>query len=399
VLASFCEPNLRPSLGGPEGVTQERDSALAGVPGIAVIIPAFNSSAHLDQALASLAGQTAAPSAVVVADDCSADNTVELARRWQDRLPIRVIRLERNQGPGVARHLAIQSSSAPLLAMLDADDVLLPDHLETMAAAHRAAPGLISARELQWYPGIGLSGPSGVPGRPGQLHALLRSNFVNFALFSRDLYESAGGFRSLHSEDWDLWIRMLRTGARLTMTSHPTAIHRVRPGSISFDPVTTAQHGMIVLSAALDSAGSAAEAAAARAGIRALRGKLQFYRAIGLVAQGRPWAARRAALDGLPAAGPRATAGLMALVLAPAAAARLERRSRLSRTARSSFPGGTPVAPDVIEPRRPARTGRASLPPPERGPNAPEQEPAAQEPAAQEHGPPRQDAGPAQPSC
>ncbi len=318
--------------------------AIPGPTEVAVIIPAFNSGAYLDHALASVAAQIAAPMTVVVGDDGSTDDTVERARRWQGRLPIEVVRLERNQGPGVARHRAIQATSAPLLAMLDSDDLLLPDHLVTMAATHAACPGLISAQELAWYPGRSLTASVGqrrVPRASSQLGALLRRNFVTFGFFSRDLYESVGGFWDQCCEDWDLWIRMVRAGATLTMASHPTAIHRVRPGSLSWDPEQTAKEGIVVLSAALRAARSPREAAAARAGLRTLRGKLGFYRATELAARRHSWQARQVALGGLPAGGPRAAAGLLALVVAPCTAARLERLTRPYR-----LPMGTHISPD-----------------------------------------------------
>ena len=330
------------------------------VPGageVAVIIPAFNSGAHLDQALASVAGQTAAPSAVVVVDDCSADDTLDRARRWQDRLPLEVIRQEQNRGPGVARHRAIQASTAPLLAMLDADDLFLPDHLECMAAAHAASPGLVSAQELSWCPGVSLtqlSGPRPVPRKSNELHALLRHNFINFGFFSRDLYELAGGFGNQYvCEDWDLWIRMVRAGARVTMTSHPTAIHRVHAQSLTFDAARTARHSAAFLSSALRTAQSPAEAAAVRAGLQALKGKLSFYRATELVAQGYVRQARRVAFGGLPGGGPRATAGLLALAVAPSAAARLERLTRRYRMPMGAYVPAAGTAPSgtrAVEP-------------------------------------------------
>jgi len=308
----------------------------AGPADVAVVIPAFNSGAYLDQALASVAGQTVEPAAVVVVDDCSSDDTGERARRWQGRLPLELVRLERNRGPGVARRRAIRVTSTALLAMLDADDFFLPDHLETMAATYAAAPGLVSAQELAWYPGRGLVAPAGPRRSPRasyQLGALLRHNFVNFGFFSRDLYELAGGFPDRYCcEDWVLWIRMVRAGARVTMASHPTAVHRVRPGSLSFDVPRTAQSGIDALTAELRAANSSAEAAAARAGLRALRGKLSFYRATELAARGQPRKARRAAFEGLPGGGPRAAAGLLALLVAPSSAARLERSRRSYRS-------------------------------------------------------------------
>jgi len=206
----------------------------------------------------------------------------------------------------------------------------------TMAATFAAAPGLVSAQELAWYPGRGLVAPAGPRRSPRasyQLGALLRHNFVNFGFFSRELYELAGGFPDQYCcEDWLLWIRMVRAGARVTMASHPTAVHRVRPGSLSFDPARTAQSGIDALTAELRAANSPAEAAAARAGLRALRGKLSFYRATELAARGQPRKARRAAFEGLPGGGPRAAAGLLALLVAPASAARLERSTRSHRS-------------------------------------------------------------------
>lgn len=301
-----------------------------GPAAVAVVIPAFNSADYLDQALASVAGQTVAPSTVVIADDCSSDDTVQRARRWQGHLPVEVVRLDRNRGPGVARHCAIQATTAPLLAMLDADDLILPDHLETMVTTHAARPGLVSAQELSWYPGLRLTAPAGPTGVVTyQLGSLLRHNLVNFGFFSRDLYESVGGFRDQRCEDWDLWIRMVRAGATLTMASHLTAIHRVRPGSRgTSDLALTARSGVAVLTAAVQAARSPGEIAAARAGLRTLRGKLNFYRAMELAAQGRTWPARKVALGGLPGGGPRATAGLLALAVAPSVADRLERLTR-----------------------------------------------------------------------
>jgi GT2 family glycosyltransferase len=322
---------------------------------VAVIIPAFNAGRFLDQALASVAGQTVEPGIVVVADDCSTDDTRERARRWQGRLPLELVQTERNGGPGAARHHAIQATGAALLAMLDSDDFFLPDHLETMIATYTAAPGLVSAQELSWYPGTGLTIPDHQdrPSRASyQLGALLRHNFVNFGFFSRDLYELVGGFRAEYCEDWGLWIRMLRAGAKLTMASHATAVHRVRTDSRSFDSARTAERGITVLTAQLQAAKTPAEAAAARAGLRTLRGKLSFYRATQLAAQGRFRQARRAALDGLPGGGPRAAAGLLALSTAPSAATRLEQVTRPYRSSLGRHAPEHASSPSTAEPTK-----------------------------------------------
>ena len=348
--------SARPSPASPASASPARPA------NVAVIIPAFNSGSYLDLALASVAGQTVMPGAVLVADDCSTDDTADRARRWQDRLPLEVVRLDRNRGPGLARHRAIQANSAGLLAMLDADDFFLPDHLETMIAVYAAHPGLVSAQELAWSPAVGLAGPTGTrrfPRPSSQLTALLRHNFVNFGFFSRELYEQVGGFRDKFCEDWDLWIRMVRAGATVTMASHPTAVHRLRSDSRSFDAARTAERGIGVLTAELAAAGSAAEAAAARSGLRALRGKLSFYRATQLAAQGRLRQARRTALSGLPAGSPRTAAALLALLVAPGTAARLERATRAYRSPEGKHISSQPASPEAAQPTSPGDAGTA----------------------------------------
>jgi GT2 family glycosyltransferase len=305
---------------------------------VAVIIPAFNAGRYLDQTLASVAGQTRAPAVVAVADDGSTDDTAQRAQRWQDHLPIQVVRLARNVGPGPARHRAILATDASLLALLDADDLWFPDHLETMAAAYQRTPGLVTAREFAWIQGRGidfarrrLKPP--IPTDPkDQLVALLQRNYVSFGFFPRTLYEQAGGFRSLLvGEDWDLWIRMLRTGARLTEASHPTALHRVRSGSLSIDLARNVEHGIAVLTAAAAEARSPWERAAAERGLRTLRARKRYYDVLALASDGHSWRARLAAVRGPRGGGLKLTLGLAAMAVAPRASLQFERATRRYR--------------------------------------------------------------------
>lgn len=302
---------------------------------VAVVIPAFNAGGFLDQALASVAGQTRAPVAVAVADDGSSDDTAQRARRWQGRLPIEVVRLERNVGPGPARHRAILATDASLLALLDADDLWFPDHLETMAAAYERDRGLVTAREFAWIQGRGIdlarrrAKPPIPTGPREQLVALLQHNYVSFGFFPRALYERVGGFRDFPvGEDWDLWIRMLRSGATLTEASHVTALHRVRAGSLSVDPADTVEYGIAVVSAALAEARRPWERAAAERGLRRLRAKRRYYQVHALASDGHPWRARLAAVRGPRGGGVKVSLGLAAMAVAPRTTVQLERATR-----------------------------------------------------------------------
>ena len=327
-----------PSEHSPSAPPHRRRSS----PDIAVVIPAFNAARYLDQTLASIAAQTVPPAEVVVADDGSTDDTVDRAREWKGRLPIKVVQLPGNAGPGPARHAAILASEAPLLAIIDADDFWLPDHLETMRAAYGRSPGLVSAQHYAWMEGRGIdtalhrirSDP--IPTGDAQLFWLMRENNMKFPVFSRALYEDAGGFRARFriGEDWDLWIRMVRTGATITENSHPTALYRIRSDSLSANPEHLVDHRIAVLRVAMEEAASPVERQAAEQGLAGLQGRKRYYRALALASQGQRFRARLEAARGLGSSDGRVRLALAAITATPGLFVRLEKATRRYRVFR-----------------------------------------------------------------
>lgn len=289
---------------------------------VLVVVPAHQAAATIGAALASVAAQTVPPGEAVVVDDGSTDGTSAAAERWHGILPLRVLRSELPQGPALARDLAIRSrSDASLVALLDADDVWLPDHLETLCRLHRRVGGLVCGRPLRWIPGAGVGLPGGTTHGPAsgagdQLLALLASNFVFVgSLFPTSSYERVGGFRDVPrgAEDWDLWIRMVRDGARVTVADHPTVLYRLSHGSLSFDD-RTLDADIAVIELAVAEAASPAEASAAARSLRRLRARRQLVRAYAAAREGRAWAARGHALAAL--GGRRAVAARAAAMVA-----------------------------------------------------------------------------------
>ncbi|HVC42844.1 MAG TPA: glycosyltransferase family A protein, partial [Candidatus Saccharimonadales bacterium] len=299
---------LGPMTTEPPG--QPRAGAIASpgsVSPIGVVIPAYNSVRTLGAALASVAAQTLTPATVVVGDDHSDDDTAALARRWQGLLPVEVVRLERNSGPAAARRTAIARIDAPLIALLDADDVWLPDHLASLAALHARAGGIVCADALRWHPGEGVREATQranfpIPPPDHQLLDILRHNFVSIgALFPRAAYEDVGGFRDGVSgaEDWDLWIRLIRAGLRVHGVAAPTLLYRVESSGLShrtdiFDTYAR------VLERAVKEAGDGRQRAVAQEALGWMRKRRALAAAYTHARAGRPWQARGAALACLP---------------------------------------------------------------------------------------------------
>ena len=94
---------------------------------VAVIIAAYNSGRTIGRAVRSALSQDEVREVIVV-DDASGDGTVEAAKAaddGSDRLTI--MQQEDNRGPAAARNRAIDASRSPYIAVLDADDYLLPN--------------------------------------------------------------------------------------------------------------------------------------------------------------------------------------------------------------------------------------------------------------------------------
>lgn len=102
---------------------------------ISAIVPTYNGAAFLEDALKSLFAQTVKPCEIIVVDDASADDTLKVARTIGARSPVpfRTLALPENSG-GPARPInaGIEQAQGTLVAVLDQDDLFLPQRLEVM---------------------------------------------------------------------------------------------------------------------------------------------------------------------------------------------------------------------------------------------------------------------------
>jgi glycosyltransferase involved in cell wall biosynthesis len=110
------------------------------VPKVSVIIPAYNAATTLGRALASVAGQTMPDWEAVVVDDCSTDGTWVELQRWMAAEPrVRGLRLGWNEKAAAARNHALAAARGEWIAIVDADDWIAPDRLETLLTLAEAS--------------------------------------------------------------------------------------------------------------------------------------------------------------------------------------------------------------------------------------------------------------------
>jgi glycosyltransferase involved in cell wall biosynthesis len=119
---------------------------MSSSPLVTVVIPAYNTEAYIQEAIASIQRQTIPDWELIVVDDGSTDQTVAAATQaagGDER--IRIIRLERNRGISVAANTGFDAARGEFIARLDSDDKAFEQRLAAQVALFRENPRLVVA--------------------------------------------------------------------------------------------------------------------------------------------------------------------------------------------------------------------------------------------------------------
>lgn len=106
---------------------------------VSVIMPTYNSGRFLAQSIDSILNQTYSQLELLITDDCSSDSdTIAILKHYAEKdNRVKVVYLNENKGPGIARNNAIERAQGQYIAFCDSDDRWMPDKLEIQIAAMR----------------------------------------------------------------------------------------------------------------------------------------------------------------------------------------------------------------------------------------------------------------------
>ena len=110
-------------------VTTQKKNGMKKAPLVSIVVPTFNAGKFIDDTIHSVLGQTYENWELIVVDDGSSDNTLEVLRRFKSD-KIRVISMKRNGGAAKARNRGISACTGRYICFLDADDLWQPSKLE-----------------------------------------------------------------------------------------------------------------------------------------------------------------------------------------------------------------------------------------------------------------------------
>ena len=182
-------------------------------PLVSVVMATYNYGHFIGEAIESVLQQTFADFELVIVDDGSTDNTAEVVQPYLRDARVRLVR-QGNAGVSAAKNRCVEEASAPLIALIDADDVWLTHKLEKQVPLF-SDPDVGVVFSL--HRNIDQNGrpfEAGIlkPYRGDILKQIFVENFVPYssAIVRRECFEECGAFRTEldRAVDYDLWIRI-----------------------------------------------------------------------------------------------------------------------------------------------------------------------------------------------
>lgn len=209
---------------------------------MSVIIPAFNAERTIGEAVSSGLMQTYSPLEIVVIDDGSTDRTAQIIAGYG---PLVRSVTQPRRGVSAARNAGIRAAHGAMIALLDADDVLLPPHVEAAVRVWTRAGGgrRHVAAEAAVYGASGIERRRVLPDRTPrrldrQRRRIMEHNIVAmFHVYPRLMWSEIGGYdESMRAvEDWDFAARAVYSGWEVVRQGAPYALYRRGRGTLSTD--------------------------------------------------------------------------------------------------------------------------------------------------------------------
>ena len=203
---------------------------------VAVVIPAFNVAPYIEATLKSVFAQSVPPDEIIVIDNNSKDQTVDIVKKF----PVRFLE-EKKKGAGAARNCGIKAATSDWISFLDGDDQFYPEKIKKLKHTIEMNPDavLIAHDEVE--------GPLEGPFVEKKLHRYFDANkpalpqlfercFLSTCTVSvrRDVLEQVGGFNEafILSQDYELWMRVVQKG-KIVFIPETLALYLLRPQSNS----------------------------------------------------------------------------------------------------------------------------------------------------------------------
>jgi GT2 family glycosyltransferase len=213
-------------------------------PLVSICIPAYKAGPFIGETLASLRAQTFTDWEAIIVEDGSQDATEDIVRAFAATVPqpVRFHRHTVNQGLPATRNTAIGFARGQWIALIDSDDLWTPDHLtHAVARARETGADLVHTGVIMFDSDTGRDLEHRVPSATALAEyplSLFRGDYPiqpSSTLILRETLVKAGGFdpKCKYVEDRELWLRLVRGGARVSYADTLTCRYRQHAGAMT----------------------------------------------------------------------------------------------------------------------------------------------------------------------
>lgn len=204
-------------------------------PLVSVIMPAYNAAEFIGEAIASVQAQSVTDWELLVIDDGSRDDTVELVRSMAGKDGrIHLLVNENNMGVAKSRNRGMDICRGSYVALLDSDDYWKPQMLERMLsrAEETGADIIYCSYEIVDERGNKLCNDFLVPEETNFRESIVRSVITcSTVLVTRQLVDNNRFPVNMYHEDIAMWFQILRDGGTARGVTEVLAAYRQRADS------------------------------------------------------------------------------------------------------------------------------------------------------------------------
>lgn len=203
---------------------------------VSIITPLYNAEKYIADSIESVLTQSYTDWELIVIDDDSKDNSIDIVRSFDDAR-IQLIRLQENRGAGIARNKGLEVANGRYIAFLDADDTWVPDKLEKQISFMRTRklPFCFSSFYLMNDKGEYLKKyRQALP--EVDYDKMLKNNYIGCLTAIYDTQILGKVYMTAHKkrQDWGLWLKILSKIQRAESIPEPLAYYRLGNKSLSY---------------------------------------------------------------------------------------------------------------------------------------------------------------------
>ena len=219
-------------------ISVERNHKRDVAPEVTVVVPCYNYAEYVPGAVQSIADQTFQNLEVIIVNDGSTDDTLDVARElletYRGKLFITLVD-QQNQGhPSVTKNTGYSYAEGDFYFTLDSDDMIKPEYVAKVMDTFEKHPDVDVV-----YPGYQTFGATDWIHIPPDFDfdSLKYWDYIPYsAVFRKEVYERIGGYNDSPSlrimEDWDFWLRAYGEGFIFKPIKEALLLHRTHPGSL-----------------------------------------------------------------------------------------------------------------------------------------------------------------------